>query len=149
MRAVYFTSNRFWKLSSNRSVTTMPSSVGTNLPAILLHVFALLNRGKNGRIRGRTPPLPFASSSFTSVASLKRGGGSVKCCSGSMDLNRRLLAFRHQRQPIFSSSSSGVLGVLAFLVNFQESLEFRYASGGRGTYMWPNPLPFAATSMVV
>ena len=31
-------------------------------------------------VEGR--PIPFSSSAFTKVASVKRGGGSVKCCSG-------------------------------------------------------------------
>ena len=45
-------------------------------------------------VEGR--PMPRSSSSFTSDASLKRGGGSVKCCSGLRALQRQLLAFDQQ-----------------------------------------------------
>ena len=35
-------------------------------------------------------PIPFSSSSFTSVASVKQGGGCVKCCSGLSSRSLRI-----------------------------------------------------------
>ena len=76
--------------------------------------------------------MPFSSSVFTSVASLKRGGGSVKCCSGrilcsfsvspSLDLRQaelQFLVFLHLR-----------LFVLALFVNGAEAVELLHGAGG-------------------
>ena len=65
----------------------MPSSVGTNLPpSFFTYSRSWMVERIDAYVDGR--PTPSDSSSFTSVASLKRGGGSVKCCSGSIALKR-------------------------------------------------------------
>src|SRR5580658_5420150 len=58
-------------------------------------------------VEGR--PIPRSSSSFTSEASLKRGGGSVKCCSGSRDFSVRFWPASSGGSLCFSSSSSSSL----------------------------------------
>ena len=75
-------------------------------------------------------PTPSASSSFTSVASVKRGGGSVKCCSGSIDLNFSVSPSVDRRQLVLQLLVFLVLLVLAFLVDRQEAVELRHAAGG-------------------
>ncbi len=75
-------------------------------------------------------PTPSASSSFTSVASLKRGGGSVKCCSGSIDLNFSTSPSVTSRQLVLQLLVVFVLLILAFFVDLQEAVELRDAAGG-------------------
>ena len=43
-------------------------------------------------------PMPFSSSSLMSVACVKRGGGCVKCCSGTQLEQRQHLALGERRQ---------------------------------------------------
>ena len=43
-------------------------------------------------------PMPYSSSAFTSEASEKRGGGSVKCWSPCRFSERHHVAFLHRRQ---------------------------------------------------
>ena len=43
-------------------------------------------------------PMPFSSSSLISVACVKRGGGWVKCCSGTQLAQRHHLAFDERRE---------------------------------------------------
>jgi hypothetical protein len=54
---------------------------------------------------------------------VKRGGGSVKCCSGSMDLNFSSSPFGHRGQLVLQLLVLFVLLVLAFLVDGQEAVE--------------------------
>ena len=54
MRAVYWTSKMSSKCLTSMSVTTVPSSVGRNLPWSFVDVLAILNRGENRRVSGRT-----------------------------------------------------------------------------------------------
>ena len=42
--------------------------------------------------------MPFSSSARTSVASVYRGGGSVKCCFGSIVFDVEFVALRRTRQ---------------------------------------------------
>src|SRR6266404_2897391 len=54
-------------------------------------------------------PIPRSSSSFTSDASLYRGGGSVKCCSGFKDLSVSFCPASSGGSLCFNSSSSSSL----------------------------------------
>ena len=50
--------------------------------------------------------MPFSSSSLTSEASVKRGGGCVKCCSGSISVQLQRLALGELAAAMPSSPSS-------------------------------------------
>ena len=52
-------------------------------------------------------PIPFSSNAFTRLASVKRGGGCVKCCSGSSSSSRSACSAVSPGS-IASASSSGV-----------------------------------------
>src|SRR5262249_46149907 len=105
IRAVYFTSKMSSKLSSNRSVTTIPSSVGVNRPpSLVTYSRSSIVERMEAYVDGL--PTPLSSNSLTSVASLKRGGGSVKCCSGLMARNLSVSPSTTAGSLCFSSSSS-------------------------------------------
>ena len=77
--------------------------------------------------------MPSRSSSFTRLASEKRGGGSVKCCDGVISCTGTLLAHLDDRQRLLVLERL----VLAFLARLaierEEALELHDAAGGRGT----------------
>ena len=73
--------------------------------------------------------MPRSSSSLTSEASLKRGGGSVKCCSGLSASRRRRLALFERRQLVLERLVFLVLGVLGFFVDLEEAFELQHRSG--------------------
>ena len=81
------------------------------------------------------------------MASLKRGGGSVKCCSGSIDLS-------FSTSPSLTAGSVlqlfvvFVLLVLAFFVNPRKPSNFGTEPVARNRYSSLS-LPFAVTSIVV
>ncbi len=64
---------------------------------------------------------------LTSVASVKRGGGSVKCWVESMRSFVEPLVFRHNRQ---TAAVLILLVVAAFLIKFQEAVEADDLAGG-------------------
>src|ERR1700720_1204732 len=83
-RAVNFTSNTSSKLLISSTQTRSPTSVGVNRPrSFFTYSRSTIVEIIEAYVEGR--PIPSSSSSFTSVASVYRGGGSVKCCSGLMD----------------------------------------------------------------
>ena len=71
--------------------------------------------------------MPFSSSAFTRLASVKRGGGCVKCCDGMTSTSLSGLALGRARAvgPRF------VLGlvVTALAVDDEEAVEEHHASG--------------------
>ncbi len=73
--------------------------------------------------------MPRSSSSFTSEASLKRGGGSVKCCSGSSDFSVSFCPASSGGSLCLSSSSSSSLTVLGLFVDLEEAVELQHRSG--------------------
>src|SRR3974390_367284 len=83
-RAVNLTSNTSSKLLISSMHTRSPSIVGVNRPwsfftysrSTIVHIIEAYVDGR---------PMPSSSSSFTSVASVYLGGGSVKCCSGRIE----------------------------------------------------------------
>ena len=75
-------------------------------------------------VEGR--PIPRSSSSFTSEASLKRGGGSVKCCSELERLQRQRLPFLEFGQLVLQRLVFLVLAVLGLLVDLQEAFELQH-----------------------
>ena len=70
-------------------------------------------------------PMPFSSSAFTSVASVKRGGGSVKCWSGVTCSRRRRSRVVEVRQRLLRVLV--VFGVAAFDVDLAEAGEAHVA----------------------
>ena len=79
--AVNFTFMISGNACTNLSVTIDAEHRREKPTILLLDVFAILNRLDDARIRAR-PADAERSSSFTSDASVKRGGGCVKCCVG-------------------------------------------------------------------
>ncbi len=73
--------------------------------------------------------MPRSSSSFTNDASLKRGGGSVKCCSASRAFSVELLAFGQHRQLVLERLVFFVLAVFRLLVNLEEAFELEHRTG--------------------
>ena len=74
--------------------------------------------------------MPFSSSALTSVASVKRGGGSVKCCSGVICVQLQRLAFFNQRQRAFGFFVFLGLLVAAFLIDLQKAVKLLHRTGG-------------------
>src|SRR5208282_384228 len=68
--------------------------------------------------------MPRSSSSFTSEASLKRGGGSVKCCSGSSDFSVSFCPASSGGSLCLSSSSSSSLLSLDSSYNLRKPSNF-------------------------
>src|SRR5215472_14496212 len=87
MRAVNLRSKMSSKLLTSSLHTRSPSMVGENRPWFLV-TYSLSTSVEiiAAYVEGR--PIPSSSSSLTNVASLYRGGGSVKCCSGRIFSNR-------------------------------------------------------------
>src|SRR6516225_7893787 len=83
-RAVNFTSNTSSKLLISNPHTRSPSIVGVNRPcSFFTYSRSTIVEIIDAYVDGL--PIPSSSSSFTSVASVYLGGGSVKCCSGRID----------------------------------------------------------------
>ena len=78
-------------------------------------------------VEGR--PIPRSSSSFTSEASLNRGGGSVKCCSGFRLFSVSFWPSVSSGSLCLSASSSRRLRVLGLFVDLKEAVEFQDRSG--------------------
>ena len=116
------------KFSTSRSVTTSPISVGANLPPIFGHILPFLDGLRIAEyVEGR--PMPRSSSSFTSDASLKRGGGSVKCCSGFSSFSLSFCPASSAGNLCFSASSSSSFESFDFLVDLQEAVELQNRTG--------------------
>src|SRR6266436_2477583 len=88
-RAVNVTSKMSSKLLISSVLTRSPSMVGEKRPWFLVTYSRSTSVEMiEAYVEGR--PMPSSSSSFTSVASLNRGGGSVKCWSGRILSKRRV-----------------------------------------------------------
>src|ERR1700752_1912202 len=104
-RAVNVTSKMSSKLLTSSMLTRSPSIVGENRPWFLVTYSRSTSVEMiEAYVEGR--PIPSSSSSFTSVASLNRGGGSVKCCSGLIERNCSVSPSATNGRLCFSSSSS-------------------------------------------
>ena len=77
-------------------------------------------------------PMPSRSSSFTRLASEKRGGGSVKCCDGVIFFYRHVVADFHRRQRLlFLERFSAAVSLLArFTIHLLVAFELHHASRG-------------------
>ncbi len=72
--------------------------------------------------------MPRSSSSLTSEASLKRGGGSVKCCSGFRAPSLSS-SFFERRQLVLQRLVFFVLGLLGLFIHLEEAFELEHRSG--------------------
>ena len=73
----------------------------------------------------------------------------MKCCSGSIALKRKRLAFGDGRQLVLQLLVFFVLLVFAFFVDLQEAFELRHAARGAEQIVAPCSCHVALTSMVV
>ena len=73
--------------------------------------------------------MPFSSSALTRVASVKRGGGSVKCCSGVMVFQIEHLTLFDQRQSALGFLVFFGLFVASFLIEFEKSVKLLHRTG--------------------
>ena len=75
-------------------------------------------------------PMPSRSSSFTRLASEKRGGGSVKCCDGVISLHRNVLAHLEHGQRLLVLERLRVAFLARLAIEREEALELDDAAGG-------------------
>ena len=68
-------------------------------------------------------PMPSRSSSFTRLASEKRGGGSVKCCDGVIDMHGHVLAHLDDGQRLLVLERLGVALLARLAIQREEALE--------------------------
>ena len=75
-------------------------------------------------------PMPSRSSSFTRLASEKRGGGSVKCCDGVIALTGHVLAHLDDRKRLLVLERLAVALFARFAIEREEAVELDDATGG-------------------
>ena len=89
--------------------------------------------------------MPCSSSIFTSVASVKRGGGSVKCCFGSSFKRSSNSLFGEWRKRLFLHLIFGILVVSPFCVNSYKTIKLDYRACRPESIRVATSLPVLAT----